>query len=545
MKRIHHMGLRKSWLAAIAVVAGVCCFAGVSRGQPTDEGPQEVRPVAGKVTAAEARIRAALEEPTRVEFVEVPIADAASYLAELHNIEIMLDTRTLNEVGVGNDEPISLAVQNVRLRSVLELMLRPLELTWLVRDEVLLITTRESAESMLVSHVYEVRDLMQSAHAADALDPEMLMDLITTAVEPVSWDDVGGPGSLSSFSGALIVSQTDAAHDQVQALLTELRRAKHALEHDPAKAFETRWKVASRADREAAARIQAALEKPIEPRRFSDDILAEAIALLAQQAGIPIEFDWMSVNEGGIDQSTRVTANVPKTSLGAALNLLLRPFELRAIVRDEVLMISTLETAESHLSTSAFVVRDLLESPLTAEDDAAEIIQLITNSIAPDTWDEVGGFGTMAHFPLIDALVVTQTDDVLEEVEALLGKLRQIRQMRDPWSAEEWETQRQELLTTPRFQVFVIDQEPSGQLSVDPHTIVEFLVKSVDEGLVERSQLKVTQNAVTLFLTPPEAAHVEGLLRKARLPVSRRPANALLPGGGRFSGGLGSGGGFF
>jgi general secretion pathway protein D len=57
-------------------------------------------------------------------------------------------------------------------------------------------------------------------------DFDTLIELITTTIAPQSWDDVGGPGSISGFDTnlSLVVSQTQEVHEQIADLLEQLRR---------------------------------------------------------------------------------------------------------------------------------------------------------------------------------------------------------------------------------------------------------------------------------------------------------------------------------
>ncbi len=61
---------------------------------------------------------------------------------------------------------------------------------------------------------------------AAAADFDSLIELITTTVAPDTWDEVGGPGSISSFETnlSLVVSQTQEVHEQIADLLEQLRR---------------------------------------------------------------------------------------------------------------------------------------------------------------------------------------------------------------------------------------------------------------------------------------------------------------------------------
>ena len=95
---------------------------------------------------SEVAIEKALASPTQVDFVETPLQDVIDYLKDYHRIEIQIDTKALNDVGIDPTTPITKNLKGISLRSALKLMLRELELTYVIQDEVLLITTPEEAE---------------------------------------------------------------------------------------------------------------------------------------------------------------------------------------------------------------------------------------------------------------------------------------------------------------------------------------------------------------------------------------------------------------
>jgi general secretion pathway protein D len=57
-------------------------------------------------------------------------------------------------------------------------------------------------------------------------DFDSLIELITTTVKPQTWDEVGGPGSVSEFANnlSLVISQTEDVHEEIVDLLEQLRR---------------------------------------------------------------------------------------------------------------------------------------------------------------------------------------------------------------------------------------------------------------------------------------------------------------------------------
>ncbi|MEM6799301.1 MAG: DUF4974 domain-containing protein, partial [Planctomycetota bacterium] len=112
---------------------------------------------------AELRISEALQGPLTsvgLDFTETPLEEVVEFLRAEYQIEIQLDTPSLDELGIGPDEPITVNLRNISLRSALRIMLKQLELTYIIKDEVLQITTEEAAELELTVKVYPVGDLV-------------------------------------------------------------------------------------------------------------------------------------------------------------------------------------------------------------------------------------------------------------------------------------------------------------------------------------------------------------------------------------------------
>ena len=176
-----------------------------------------------------ARIEAALNGPTEVNFVDAPLQEVIDSLKELHEIEIQIDSKALEDVGIGIDSPVTVNLKGITLRSALNLTLRKLSLTWLIKDEVLLITTPEEADLQLTTKVYDVADLVvcRDEHDVVSDDYDSLSDIITSTMKPTSWDGVGGPGSIQGetlgTARVLVVSQTRDVHEEIADLLAKIR----------------------------------------------------------------------------------------------------------------------------------------------------------------------------------------------------------------------------------------------------------------------------------------------------------------------------------
>jgi hypothetical protein len=95
--------------------------------------------------------------------------------------------------------------------------------------------------------------------------------------------------------------------------------------------------------------------------------------------------------------------------------------------RDSILgqMMPALGGAGAGNSAASGQPRGAQAGTLPGEPQAAEqLIDLIQNTIAPDTWDVRGGPGTMMYFPPAKVLVIRQTGEVHGQVRDLSRQLR-------------------------------------------------------------------------------------------------------------------------
>jgi len=216
--------LRCVWCCAVAAILAAAAWALSSSARAQVVGQDD--------SAATRRIEAALKTETAIDFSETPLKEMVAFLAKTHDIAIVLNNRALEEVGIGPDTPVSRTLRGISLRSALRLMLRDLGLTYVVRDEVLVITTPEDAESTLLTRFYPVADLVlidpSEPYSRSNSDFQELIDLIQKTIAPATWDTNGGQGAIdgSALAGALVVSQTNEIHEQIPGLLAGLRKVR-------------------------------------------------------------------------------------------------------------------------------------------------------------------------------------------------------------------------------------------------------------------------------------------------------------------------------
>ena len=123
-------------------------------------------------------------------------------------------------------------LSGISLESALHLLFDELQLKYVVRNEVLLITAPVEAErdEYMTTKFYPVKDLILVRSENDEIETEFrpLIDLIQNSVATTTWLENGGRGSITPYQFQdrclLAISQPQEVHEEIAALLTALRR---------------------------------------------------------------------------------------------------------------------------------------------------------------------------------------------------------------------------------------------------------------------------------------------------------------------------------
>jgi type II secretory pathway component GspD/PulD (secretin) len=248
----------------------------------------------------ERQIEEKLLHPQTVSFANTPLHKVLDDLSAISGVNIIPDTAALEESSISLDQPLSLNVSGVALKSVLNILLKKAHLTYVIKDQVIQVTTEAYAAGRLIQTTYGVADL----------------------VVPV--DDHAPP------------------------VVSDLSRTLERLNE-----------------------TQLGVGRGITPYT----------PLHGVQGGVPAS-EMGSLNGAGSfgsSAASRPTETVTKQRPG--------------------------NTQEETL------------------------IKLITTTIAPETWAEMGGKGTIAYYPTGHGLVVKQTQDIQEQIADLLAALRRLQDL--------------------------------------------------------------------------------------------------------------------
>ena len=171
--------------------------------------------------------------------------------------------------------------------------------------------------------------------------------------------------------------------------------------------------------------IWKALAEPSEAD-FVDTPLRDLVAYWQQRHKIPICVDRKAL-EGVEDRP--ITIHGKATSFRAILEQVLDELDLGWMIRHESLWITTRERADEFLVTRVYAVDHLVSdsADADAERELEKLMEVITETIRPQSWSDVGGPGTIK--PLVlrgkKRLVIEQSWPVHLEISEFLEELAQ------------------------------------------------------------------------------------------------------------------------
>lgn len=164
-------------------------------------------------SAVNEKIQQALDRKISQRFEDTPLVEAIRTMSDDLGIRIMIAGPRLEEIGLSTEEPITIELENVSLRSFLRLTLQPLGLTYAVQDEVLLVTSTEAAQSNPDLRFYRLDGEL-------AEDCDELVNVIQQTVQPTAWVAAGGTASMATLQDrVIVVSAHQALHEHVQDFL--------------------------------------------------------------------------------------------------------------------------------------------------------------------------------------------------------------------------------------------------------------------------------------------------------------------------------------
>ena len=161
---------------------------------------------------AEQKIRLRLNERGEVNFDQTPLVAVIKTFQAQFDVGIIVDEKSLEAQGVSLDTPITLEHPLTNFRNMLSLVLRQLNLTYVIDKDCIIVTSKNAAWGAI--RYYDMSYLLP--------DNGLMAELIATIETMTSadaWQSNGGNYSIRSVGSMLIVKADEETYFEIENLL--------------------------------------------------------------------------------------------------------------------------------------------------------------------------------------------------------------------------------------------------------------------------------------------------------------------------------------
>lgn len=134
---------------------------GLDWGQLTDRRKRMLAEGETHRSPGDLDIEQKLTMPVSLRFKQAPLGEVLGYLEKVTQVNMYIDGQGLKAEGVSIDEPVTIDLtRDIQLKSALALLLQPLHLNYVIKDEVLKITSEDQRHGQVYTKSYPVADLV-------------------------------------------------------------------------------------------------------------------------------------------------------------------------------------------------------------------------------------------------------------------------------------------------------------------------------------------------------------------------------------------------
>lgn len=296
--------------------------------------------------------------PRKQKFQNTPLSEVVQQMLG-DNVPHYIDANSLQRIGRNPNAPVVFETRKqASLLTNLNAMLAPAEMAASIQNGVVVLHSKNDADNAMQVSVFRL---------GRPTDYDALIGDITSKIEPTSWDEVGGPGSIASLPPVFLV---------VRASLPVTQKI--------AETYATKMKLLTRkASREKPdGAIEAKLLKPA-TAAFVATPLADSAAFLSDAHKVEIKIDGASLAKEGITVRTPVYLQIKNVHLEVVLDLMLKSHGLTYLPETDKITITSNAKAKTTLQKRSYPLGLWAKSP----DALVRVVQLVE----PTNWSIVGG----------------------------------------------------------------------------------------------------------------------------------------------------------
>jgi len=166
---------------------------------------------------AREKMRRRLDEEGKFQFNNQPLSSVVNEISEMYLFPVHIDAKGLEEENVTPEDPITFSTNKGSLRIVLQRILYPLNLDYIVHEDRLEITRRTQADLSGAVLAYNLAHV-----ASNSSEGVNIVNTIKKMVRPDAWDDQGGGASCQMIGSVLLVKASEGMHEEIERFLAQL-----------------------------------------------------------------------------------------------------------------------------------------------------------------------------------------------------------------------------------------------------------------------------------------------------------------------------------
>lgn len=356
-----------------------------------------------------------LKKRVAAEFVDLALSDVLQFISEVTDAPVLLDTLSIEEAGMLQDEPVNFSsfgggsrkrvrelldaeipmdqwdeVFLIRVDQLLDLSLVQLGLTWFVEEDIVHVTTREVERERYITKSFDLAPFRERG-----LNTDTLLRILHEGGSLRFHGMDGDEGAAFVVGDVLTVRQTWHVLREVLGELQSLLAP--GIPHSGPYGNEV-------------VQSLAALQSSVSVK-FDDIPLIDAIEFLSLSTQTRLHLDRRAIHDSGLLIDEPVNLSLSGKSLKTTLRLLLDDLDLTTAIRSGEVVITTKDQKRWDAIAVSYDVSSLPDPKSFAE---------MLDAALPGVWRRRHGYGGTIQLFDGSLLFVQQTYQVQQSVSRLL-----------------------------------------------------------------------------------------------------------------------------
>ena len=340
-------------------------------------------------------VEAALSRPAaQQKFAETQLKDALVRFAAANKLQLVINKQSLADEKVSITAPVTASIAKGEVAAALDTILLPLKLNWLVKDGVVVVTTKAGAQEVFDFRAYRLLAGVPSRSVTDR---------IFTRGPKAQWFERDGIGGTMSLFGkdVLLIRQTYKTLRGIEKMF--------AKDLKPIPLPEAGTTPVSK-----NTTLPKGMLKDNLTVDFVDTPLKDAVAHLAKLAGAKITINKQDLADEGWGLDMPITLKLRGLKAIQILNLMLDQHMMTWILKNGTLEITTWSEAENRLIAATHRFDPAIAKSVTA----------VVMNMTSGPWHKFDGVGGTIRSLGSNGLNVRQTIKVHMEIARLLYPFR-------------------------------------------------------------------------------------------------------------------------